>query len=253
MIHETKLVFIYFSILTFIIGLVFGSFLNCVASRYVNYVPIYKGRSKCGSCNTTLKFLDLIPVLSFLLSKGRCRYCGAKISIRYPLSELFCGVAYLLILYKFDLSIKTLVYIVLFSCLFVLSLVDFEIYEIPDTCIVISIIAWIILNIFEGNWLSGVIGGFVLAFVVFIISLIMEKVLRKESLGGGDIKLLFVTGLYLGLICNIFNLILACIIGIIFALGQKRDIIPFGPSISIACMIILLYGSKLIDLYLGLF
>lgn len=252
-IYSTKFLFIYTSIIVFILGLVFGSFLNCFASRYVAHIPIYKGRSKCDNCNKELEFLDLIPVVSWLMSKGKCRHCGTKISIRYPLTELFVGIGYLLILYKFDLSIKTIVYLVLFSCLFVLSLVDLEIYEIPDSCIVIPIVGWIILNIFEKNWLDGLLGGLIIAGSILLISLVMDKVLKKESLGGGDIKLLFVTGLYLGLVGNLFNIILACILGIFFIIARKEKMIPFGPSISLACMIMLLYGTKLIDLYLGLF
>lgn len=253
MIFSTKFIFIYFSVLTFITGTVFGSFLNCAASRYVAHIPIYKGRSKCDSCEKELEVLDLIPIVSWLLSKGKCRHCGTKIPVRYPLTELICGIVYLLILYKFDISIKTVIIIVLFSCLFVLSLIDLEIYEIPDTCIVIPIIGWVILNIFEPNWKSGLVGGFVIAGAVLLISLIMDKILKKESLGGGDIKLLFVTGLYLGLVGNLFNLILSCIFGIVFVVGLKKDMIPFGPSISMACMIMLLYGAKLVDLYLNLF
>ncbi|MDO4501215.1 MAG: prepilin peptidase [Erysipelotrichaceae bacterium] len=253
LVKSTPFLFIYSSVLFFIIGTVAGSFLNCYAGRYVAHIPITKGRSVCDSCNTELKALDLIPILSWIMSKGKCRHCRAKVSIRYPLTELFCGIMSLLILYKYDLSLETLVYFVLFCCLFALSLVDLDIYEIPDACIIIPIIFWVILNFFKKEWLSGILGGLLIAGSVLLISLIMDKILKKESMGGGDIKLLFVTGLYLGIIGNLFCLIISCFMGIIFVIGLKKDKIPFGPSIAMACMFMVLYGGRLVELYLSLF
>lgn len=253
MLYASKFILIYYSILTFITGLVFGSFLNCYADRYASHESILKGRSKCDNCKKELKVLDLIPIVSWAIHKGKCRYCGAKLSIKYPLSELICGIGFVLILLKFDLSLKTLIYLVLFSCLFALSLIDLKVYEIPDICIVIPIIGWVILNIFEKRWVSGLIGGLTIAGAILLIALIMDKILNRESLGGGDIKLLFVTGLYLGFVGNLFNLVLACLFGLLFVLIRKKDLIPFGPSIALACIVMLLYGSRLVDLYLGLF
>ena len=94
--------------------------------------------------------------------------------------------------------------------------------------------------------------GFVIAAIVLVISLITEKILKKEAMGGGDIKLFFVVGLYLGMLGSLFNLILACLIGLIFVVGMKKNMIPFGPSISIATYVFLLYGNEFINWYMHL-
>ena len=202
--------------------------------------------------------MDLIPVFSYIFLKGKCRYCGTKLSPRYMLTELFLGICFVLCF----LSRKTLDYIlirdlILIVILLGLSLVDLDSYIIPDGFIIAGIINWLISIIFVSDRLNyvknGLIGAFVIAGVILGVSLVMDKVLQKESLGGGDVKLLFMVCLYTGAFKGFFLLFLSCVIGLLFVLLLKKDRIPFGPSISLATFVVLLYGQRFLEWYLNLF
>lgn len=251
--YDDRFILIYCCVLAGLLGAVMGSFLNCAAWRVAHHESFLKGQSRCPSCGHTLTAGELVPVFSWLIQKGRCRACGARISVRYPLTELFFAAVTVLTLLRFDLTVECLRNYIFFCCLFCLSLVDLEIFEIPDGCHIISAAAWLLALPFTGwsgawkNLLAAVLfGGGVL-----LLSLVMDKVLGRESLGGGDVKLIAVAGLYLGLAGSLLMLILACVLGLIFAAARKRagEPIPFGPSIAAACAVTLLYGDGVINWY----
>lgn len=272
LIYQNTGLLIYSCVLAAVTGAVFGSFLNCAAWRIAHQENFMKGRSHCTSCGHPLGMMDLIPVFSWLLLGGKCRYCGEKIPWRYMAAELFMGAMSVLCLLQCDISVLFVRNLLFGSCLFCLSLVDMEIYEIPDGCLIISAAVWGIYEILRffgllglapagfAPIISGLTGGIVIAGGMLGMTLLMDKILKRESMGGGDIKLFFVTGLYLGLAGNYFALLLACLIGLLFAVivakrskdGKKYAAIPFGPSISIAVWIMLLYGEPFIEWYLSL-
>ena len=249
-IFEDKFLLIYCLILAFILGSVFGSFLNCVTDRIINHEKWWTGRSKCDSCGHVLSILDLFPVFSYLFLKGKCRYCGAKLSINYVLSETVLGVLFLgYIIIHGTIDLVLLRDLGLIACLYGLSLSDLKSYEIPNGFIIFGIIWWLIFSFS----LDGLVSGVVISGSILIITLIMEKILKKEAMGGGDIKLFFMVSLYLGLSVGLFNIILACVIGILFVLIGKKNMIPFGPSISIATYVSMLVGSQVVNMYISLF
>ncbi len=259
-------------------GTVFGSFLNCMAWRIAHHESVLKGRSHCAVCGHTLGAADLVPILSYVFLGGKCRYCKEKISPRYMITELVCGCGFVVSFLRFGLTFRTLQLIVLFCILLTLSLVDFEIYEIPDRFIAAGIVWWAAsswmtdrrLNLmgmtvstletgekltlagWGTNLLAGLIGAFAIGGGMLLLSLLFDHLLGKESMGGGDIKLYFMTSLYLGLLQGLFSLILSCIIGLVIAavLGKKR--VPFGPAISLACFISLMAGEYFVNWYLAL-
>jgi len=253
---------VYFSVVAGLLGAVLGSFLNCAAWRIAHEEPFWKGRSHCPACGHTLGAADLVPVFSWLFLRGRCRYCGEKISPRYPVTELLFALITLCCLWRFDLTVEALRNWILFCCLYCLSLVDLEVYLIPNGALILGAAAWLAALPFMGySWLE--IGGYLLAAVVFgggmlLISLVLDKVLGRESLGGGDVKLFALVGLYLGLAGTLFALMAACVLGLIFA-GLRRLIkgtggqLPFGPAIAAAAAGMLLWGDGLIGWYLSLF
>jgi leader peptidase (prepilin peptidase)/N-methyltransferase len=269
---------IYFAVLAFILGAVFGSFLNCMAWRLAHHESVLKGRSHCPSCGHTLGAADLIPVASYIFLRGKCRYCRAKISPLCLVTEVVCGAGFVVSFLRFGLSLRTLQVIVMFCILFVLSLVDLETYEIPDRFIAAGIVwylatSWIpgrrlnlagltveMLDAGQGmsfsvwgmNLAAGLIGAFSIGGGMLLLSLVFDRLLGKESMGGGDIKLYFMTGLYLGLAKGFVSLILSCIIGLVFAAVMKARRIPFGPAISIAAFISLLWGEHFVNWYLSL-
>ena len=261
----------YFAVLAGVLGAVFGSFINCAAWRIAHGENFLKGRSHCAECGHELKALDLIPVLSYVFLKGKCRYCGKKISPRYVLTELLLAAAFVLLVLRFGVSGETLRYMGFAVILLGLSLVDLETYRIPNGFLIAGIVCWAVtiplvwpkeelsgLSAWIGSRLgvtvqSGLLGGFVIAGAVLLLSLLFEKFSGKEAMGGGDIKLLFVVGLYLGLAVGFFNLILSCIVGLLFVALMKKKRIPFGPAISLSAFISLFIGPAVVQWYTSLF
>ncbi len=253
-IYESNFILVYCVIVTFILGTVFGSFLNCVSDRYMNHEKWWTGRSKCDVCGHTLSLLDLFPIFSYLFLKGRCRYCGTKLSSTYVFSELILGLGFVLTLVVHaTIDFDLLNQLGLICVLYGLSLCDLKTYEIPDGFILFGIVWWLIFSLFLGsNIVYGLISGLIISGAVYAISLVMDKVLKKESMGGGDIKLLFLVGLNIGLLASVFNLILSCIFGLLLILVLKKEKIPFGPAISLATFISMLYGVEFLGWYMRL-
>ncbi len=247
---------IYFGTIAFVIGLVMGSFLNCAAYRMVRGESFLKGRSHCTSCGHVLTAADLIPVLSYILSRGRCRYCGEKVSVRYPITELICGALFLGCYLNGGISLLTLRNMIFVSCLFCLSLTDIEKREIPDGALIISAAAWAVTAyyVYDGpkEIVVRIATGFGCGAAFLAISLVMDRILKKESLGGGDIKLFAVVGLYLGLIPTLFCIMIACITGLVAVVICKKGTISFGPFIAVGTYFMLLWGEAVSIWYLGL-
>lgn len=261
-IYEFKPILIYSIVVAFIFGTCMGSFLNCVAWRCVRGESFLKGRSHCTSCGHELGFKDLIPVLSWLSTGGKCRYCGAKVSARYPLTEIAFGLITVICLLKFDLTVLCLRNYIFLAVLFVLTLTDIDDMIIPDGCHIVAVIAWIAAEPFLFDGWKGVISHVAAALIygggLLAVSLILDRIMGRDTLGGGDIKLIAVTGLYLGMIGNLFTLMLSCIMGLIFNAIIKRSsgdgdrAFPFGPWIAGAAAIMLLFGDPLINWYQNL-
>jgi leader peptidase (prepilin peptidase)/N-methyltransferase len=260
-IHLSQGVLVYCCVVAAALGACFGSFLNCAAWRIAHGEPFWKGRSHCPACGHTLGVPDLVPVFSWLFLRGRCRHCGERISPRYLLTELAFALLTMACLLRCDLTVLCLRNWVFLCCLFCLSLVDLENYTIPDGCLVISALAWAVSAPFVGmSW--GTIGVHVLSGlgfggVILLLSLAMDALLHKDSMGGGDIKLFAVMGLYLGPVASLFAVMLSCVFGLLFALlrrmgGEEGEQIPFGPSIAAATAFMLLWGEALVQWYLGL-
>ena len=267
-VHSDRLILIVCTALAAVLGAAFGSFLNCAAWRIAHKESFLKGRSRCPKCGHALGALDLIPVFSWLFLRGKCRYCGEKVSIRYLVAELFFALVTVLCLLRFDLTFEALRNWIFLCCLMCLSLVDLEIFEIPDGCLIIATAAWfaflpLVVSDWGTEWKDVVIhlaSGIVLGGLMLGISLLMDRILKRDSLGGGDIKLLAVCGLYLGPWCSILMLIIACVLGLVFSLVMKRlgkrgenGEVPFGPSIALASAFVLLYGTGIINAYISLF
>ena len=261
-IYEFKPILIYSIVVAFIFGTCMGSFLNCVAWRCVRGESFLKGRRHCTSCGHELGFKDLIPVLSWLSTGGKCRYCGAKVSARYPLTEIAFGLITVICLLKFDLTVLCLRNYIFLAVLFVLTLTDIDDMIIPDGCHIVAVIAWIAAEPFLFDGWKGVISHVAAALIygggLLAVSLILDRIMGRDTLGGGDIKLIAVTGLYLGMIGNLFTLMLSCIMGLLFNAIIKRSsddgdrAFPFGPWIASAAAIMLLFGDPLINWYQNL-
>ena len=256
-IYMDRTALVFFVTIAAVLGAVMGSFLNCAAWRVVHGESFVRGRSHCVNCGHELTPLELIPVLSWVIQGGKCRACGQKISIRYPLTELAFSLVTVLCLLRFDLTALCLRNYLFLCCLFLLTLTDLDEMVIPDGCHIAAVIIWAaFLPFLFTGWrdaLVSVLAGLTFGGGLLAVSLVMDRVLGRDSMGGGDIKLFAVVGLYLGFIGTLFAVVMACVIGLLLSLVLKRRgedrAFPFGPSIALATAVMLLYGAPLIGWY----
>jgi leader peptidase (prepilin peptidase)/N-methyltransferase len=259
-IWESRGLLIYCGVVALLLGAVFGSFLNCAAWRLSHGESVLRGRSHCTACGHVLGAGDLVPILSWLFLRGRCRYCGKKIPARYPLTEAVFALLTLLCLLRFDLSWLCLRNWILLCCLFCLSLTDLECMIIPDVCLIIAAAVWgIFLPLTGLGWPAvrgGLLAGLIFGGGLLGLSLLMDRILKRDSLGGGDIKLIGVLGLYLGVIGMMFALFAACLLGILYALitrNLKRgQTITFGPFLAVSGFLMAVFGETLVQWYVDL-
>ena len=271
--------FFYFVI--FIFGLIVGSFLNCVIYRLQTDESFLKGRPRrkafsflrgrsfCPNCRHILSWQDLIPILSFLLLKGKCRYCRQKISFQYPLVELATGIIFLLIFlllnnYPMVQVIRSL-YLGTMSCfLIVIFVYDFKHYLIPDKVIYPAIAIAFLYNIFYSFFLihnsKFLIYSLFSAFGAAVFFLLIVLISRGKWMGIGDIKLAFFMGLFLSFPKILVALFSAFFIGAIIGIGliiagkkTMKSEVPFGPFLVTGTLLALFLGEQIITWYLTLF
>ncbi|MCD6115712.1 prepilin peptidase [bacterium] len=248
--------------LIIIIGLAFGSFLNVVIYRLPLKRSIVTPGSFCPSCGQPVKFYDNIPVLSYLILKGRCRYCKSRISVRYPLVESLYAVLLIVLFLKFGFSGEFFTYSALTFFLIPISVIDIDRGLILNKLVlpgcILGIILVIILQI--ETWQSMLYGAAAGGGSAFLIGLLGNFFLKKESMGMGDVKLLILTGIYVGfpgvLLGFFYGVFIAALYIIVrMALKQLKigETIPFGPFIAIGTLVHILFGKAIILWYLGLF
>lgn len=246
----------YLPFMSFLFGTVFGSFCNAWAWRIVHNEKISKGRSHCPKCGHVLGVPDLIPLFSWLFLKGKCRYCKEPISPRYILAEAVLGLYFLSVYLVYGLSWTCLRLLILGGLLLICSLTDLETMEIPDAMLIAAAAAALLRLTEQGGWKSALIGCFAVSVPLLLLVLLMDRLLKKETMGGGDIKLMAVLGLHFGAAKTLFILIAACVLGIVLAVIQKKkpDVrFPFGPILAIAGWITALVGEPVMNWYFGLF
>lgn len=246
-----------FSVVIFLFGLVAGSFLNCVIYRLEAKDSFLKGRSFCPFCRHSLGWLDLIPVLSFVLLKGKCRYCQKPISFQYPLVEIVTGVLFFLVFY-YSVSVYQMIYhLIAVSFLIIVFFYDLKHYIIPDKVIYPAII---IAFLFSLPLLMSDLSFVLSAFLAGGFFLAIVLITRGKGMGIGDIKLGFLMGLLLGWPHIVTALFLAFILGsvvgvLLILLGKKglKSEVPFGPFLITGTFLALFWGDKILNWYLNCF
>ena len=231
-----------------VLGLAFGSFASALIHRIPAGQSVWnaKDRSACPHCGQTLKVRDLIPVFSWLIAKGRCRYCGAKLSALYPLLEMTACILALVVLFLYQGSGLAEQVVVVFTIPFLLSLfvIDFQHKILPNALVLILAVLGVmrlatvlVADMDAGKMLafeSG-LGTFVFGLTAWLMAFLMEKILKKPALGMGDVKFFAVVGLWLGIsdlaaFC-ILSGILGVILGLIWQKVRKEAAFPFGPAL----------------------
>lgn len=236
---------LYYTTVLFIFGTIFGSFFNVVGSRLPNGESIVTPPSHCTNCNHRLTWKELIPIVSFLLQGGKCVKCKQKISWFHPLYELATGILFALSYQTFGFSIELMIALTFVSTLMILIVSDYYYMIIPDSILMTGIVLLMVEIFIASGWkdlLFSVIDGFIAFVIMYFIKLFGDFLLKKESMGGGDIKLLFLFGLILGAPAAILSIFLSSFIALPISLlilyRNKTNIIPFGPFLSISAMIL---------------
>ncbi|MFV0249965.1 MAG: prepilin peptidase [Bacilli bacterium] len=238
---------IYYTITTFIFGIIFGSFFNVVGYRLPKGESLISPPSHCTKCNHRLKPIELVPVFSYIFLKGKCKVCGQKISLFYPIFELATGILFSTSYLIFGLNIDFLIAITFISTLLIIIISDYQTMIIPDELLIFSGIV-LLIELFVKGGLDLAFTSFLNGVIAFTIMFLLKKfgdfLFKKESMGGGDIKLMLLFGFVLGYQTTILSIFFASLIGLpvsLFILFRKKeDIIPFGPFLAVSAILILL-------------
>ncbi len=245
---------ILFSII-FLFGIVIGSFLNVCIFRIPKKEDIVKMSSHCMSCGYHLKWYDMVPIFSFLALRGKCRKCGAKLSVQYPLIEAANGILYVCIVWTGGIGIDSLLYCLMASALLVLSVIDFRTYEIPFGINLFILALGLVRAATDfSNILTYLIGS----LSVSIVLAILYYATGGRAIGGGDVKLMAACGLLLGWKLIILAFLLGCVLGALIHVirmkvsGEGR-VLAMGPYLSMGVLIAALWGGRLLTWYFGQF
>ena len=227
-----------------------GSFYTVVGQHLPNHEPFLINRSHCDICKHKLSFLDMIPIISYLFLKGKCRYCHTKISNLSTYMELFTGILFACSYYVFGLSYNLLIALGIVTLLIIVSVSDITYFIIPDELLIFFTGYFLIIIALNNGVITAlwsILSGFLLFSVMYIIMLFGNFIFKKETLGGGDIKMMFVFGLVLHPIIGIFSIFLSSLlalpISIILLWKKNQNLIPFGPFLIIGSAI--LYFTKI--------
>lgn len=244
----------------FILGTIVGSFMNVCIYRLPRKESIIKPASHCPSCGKALPWFDNIPVLSFLILRGRCRFCKGRISLRYVVVEILSGFICVLLFLRFGLTAKFFILWYLACSLVVASFIDFRFHEIPDEITLPGIAIglclatlWPPLTGGSGNFssfLDSLVGIIVGGGSIYIVGFLGEFIFKKEAMGGGDVKLMAMIGAFLGWKLALFTFFLApffgSIVGIVLKIKEGKNIIPYGPHLSLAALVAVFYGEGIL-------
>ncbi len=228
-------------IIFFIFGCFLGSFFAVVGERLPRNENFIISNSHCNNCKHRLYFYDMVPVVTYIINKGRCKYCGEKIPFMLPFVELVTGLLFAVSYNSFGFSYDLFIALGVVALLMVVLVSDLTYYIIPDEIIVFFIFYFIIFQFLKGgiNMMSThVVTGIFLFLLMYFIMFLGEKMFKKESLGGGDVKLLFIFGLVLEPILGVLSIFIASVIALppsFYLLFKNNDhMIPFGPFLIIS-------------------
>ena len=271
-------------IYAFIIGSMFGSFLNVCIYRIPKQMSVIRPGSHCPKCKKPVRWFDNIPILSYVLLKGGCRHCKSKISYRYPLIELLCGLLTLAVVVKYGFSASSFIYFVLIQSLVLITFIDLDHWIIPDIITYPGMIVGLVLSFINPDvtLMSSFLGLLVGGGLFFLFSWGFSAALGKEALGGGDVKLMGMLGAFLGVKSLLFIIFASAFQGTIAGIAlillnkehptpenneneQQENLndepswtpppkaIPYGPFIALAAIEFIFWGNYIFDLYIEYF
>ena len=246
-----------------LMGLAIGSFLNVAIHRLPRKIKFRTGRSICPHCGEQLRWYQNVPLLSYLGLRGKCGFCLGRISFRYPLVEaLNCG-AWLYFFWVYGLTVEGGIYAVLVSALIVVFFIDLDFQIIPDSITLPGMVIGLGLSFVPGGIgiVQSGIGLLVGGVALYLIALLGDWLFKKESMGGGDIKLAAMLGSFLGWQKVLFVFMASAVVGLVASIAimivssrvRETRMIPFGPFIAIAAFVAIAWGDQIITYYVDNF
>ncbi len=245
----------------FIFGLVLGSFLNVCIHRIPLKQSIVRPPSSCPNCGHRIRFYDNIPIVSYLILLGRCRYCKQRISIQYLLIELITGLLSTALIIRFGLGYHYLALLAFTSALLVITFIDLKYQIIPDVISIPGIILGFLASILvlPISWFESLIGILVGGGSFYLIAILFQKIKGREGMGGGDIKLLAMIGAWMGWGGLPFIILIASLTGLLLGGGSLllsrhgiQTRIPFGPFLALGALIFLFFEREIVSSYFRL-
>lgn len=252
--------FIAQEVFVFLVGCCFGSFYNVLIHRLPAQESIVRPGSHCPRCSHPISFYDNIPLISYAILRGKCRYCGERISLRYPLVEGLTGALALLLFLNCGLTPQFFIDCILVSLLIIITFIDVDTYTIPDALSVPGIAAGFALSFFAMrlSWLDSLIGIFLGGGAFYLIAVGFEYFRHKEGLGGGDIKLLAMIGAFLGwpgvVLTVLAASLIGTVVGVVIIWRSRKGLdarIPFGPFLACGAVLYLFWGQAFYRWYVG--
>jgi leader peptidase (prepilin peptidase)/N-methyltransferase len=246
----------------FVLGAVFGSFINVLVYRLPRDLSIVTPPSHCPSCNNKIKPYDNIPILSYIILRGRCRHCGTRISPKYILIELLSGILVAFSIYYFGLNVRGLEAAYLSLVFIAVFFIDLEFTIIPNFFTLPGVLLGLAVSFIPGafiGWLDALIGIAIGGGVFYVVGKLGELLFKKEAMGFGDVKFAAMLGAFLGWKSLLLIFILASFLGSLVGLsilafsgkGKSRSTyIPFGPFLVVAATITIYLGNIIINAYL---
>lgn len=250
------------TILSLLAGLVIGSFLNVCIHRLPKGESLVRPASRCPVCGAPISWYDNLPLVSFLLLRGRCRVCRGRIAWRYPLIELLTGVLFLLTVWRFGFGLRSIFLLIFICSLIVITWIDLDHEIIPHAITLPGIPLGLIGSLVARDpspWdaVAGTLAG---AGLVYLVAVYAEVAFQRESMGGGDVNLLAMIGAFLGWRPMFVSFFCAVALGAVLSLGliaarvlSRKDQIPFGPFLALGAVVALFAGDRMIDWYISLF
>lgn len=249
----------YTYVLIGLLGLVMGSFFNVCIYRIPQGKSVVRPASACGTCGHRLGVLDMIPVFTWLFTRGRCRHCGARYSGRYALVESLTCLLYLAVYAVCGVTWQCLAGLVLVSLLVIIAFIDLDESIIPNGLVLIGLICGLAYQLVRAPWWDGLLGAAAGALPLLAVDGLGRLVYKKEGMGLGDVKMMAFAGLFLGWQATLLALLLAVVLGgavggVGLATGRlKRGAyMPFGPFLAMGTVAAFLFGPSVIRWYLSL-
>lgn len=238
-----------------LVGALIGSFLNVCILRLPANQSIVRPPSRCPRCGEGVRWYDNIPVLSWLLLRGRCRHCGNPISIQYPLIELATALLWAWMAYRYSLEWEALRAALFLTILLGIAMTDAREYIIPDEFSIGGLVIGLLLSVvhgFEGLYPAG-LGAAVGFATLWVIAVVGKKAFGKEAMGGGDIKMMAMVGAFVGWRGVFLTIFLGSVVGtLIFGplalIGKKKDV-PFGIFLALGAFVTFLWGDLVLEWY----